>query len=193
MHFNDAGCFDPRPQDVLNRGLVLFGPKPVQVVQEAAERIGWVRPPPQHGHPRDGDKIRHHTHYFAESLSWYSLDLAKHCWTPPSTQSRFMAANSSSENGSVSSIRETTSMTILASVCEVGTRNGIDMLQNGYMPLVGAVPFGLILKTYYTLKLNDRFSPPCLLAGTIFQGWASPSEWPPEIGWCCCTPPACTA
>lgn len=55
------------------------------------------------------------THYFAESLSWYSLDLEKQCWTPESLHNRFMPANSSSENGSVSSIRDTTSMTILAS------------------------------------------------------------------------------
>ena len=55
------------------------------------------------------------TYYLAESLSWYSLDRLKHSWTPPSVHSRFIAANSSSENGSVSSIRVITSTTIFAS------------------------------------------------------------------------------
>ena len=58
------------------------------------------------------------TYYLAESLSWYSLDLAKHCWTPTSVHNLFMPANSSSENGSVSSMRDTTSITILASPCK---------------------------------------------------------------------------
>jgi len=58
------------------------------------------------------------TYYLAESLSWYSLERPKHSCTPLSTQSRFMAASSSSENGSVSSIRVMTSTTILASDCE---------------------------------------------------------------------------
>ena len=56
------------------------------------------------------------THYLALSLSWYSLDLEKHSWTPASTQSLFIPANNSSENGSVSSILDTTSITILASL-----------------------------------------------------------------------------
>ena len=56
-------------------------------------------------------------YYLAESLSWYSLERPKHSWTPESFQRRFMAASSSSENGSVSSIREITSITILASGC----------------------------------------------------------------------------
>ena len=57
----------------------------------------------------------------AESLSWYSLDLEKHSCTPLSTQSRFMPANSSSAKGSVSSMRETTSITIFASPCKEGS------------------------------------------------------------------------
>lgn len=55
------------------------------------------------------------THYFAESLSWYSLLLPKHSWTPLSAQSLFIAAKSSSLNGSVSSILWITSNTIFAS------------------------------------------------------------------------------
>ena len=55
------------------------------------------------------------TYYFAESFNWYSFDLEKHSWTPTSTHSLFMPANNSSEKGSVSSILDTTSMTILAS------------------------------------------------------------------------------
>ena len=55
------------------------------------------------------------TYYLAESLSWYSLEREKHSWTPLSTQSLFIPARSSSEKGSVSSILDTTSMTIFAS------------------------------------------------------------------------------
>ena len=63
------------------------------------------------------------THYLAESLSWYSLDLEKHSCTPPSVHSRCMPASSSSEKGSVSSMRETTSITILASLCNQTNHN----------------------------------------------------------------------
>lgn len=42
----------------------------------------------------------------------------KHSWIPESPQSRIMAESSSAEKGSVSSIRLTTSHTILASACE---------------------------------------------------------------------------
>ena len=66
------------------------------------------------------------THYLAESLSWYSLEREKHSWTPPSVQSRCMPASSSSEKGSVSSMRDTTSITILASLCK-----GNGKLRNG--------------------------------------------------------------
>ena len=67
------------------------------------------------------------THYLAESLSWYSLEREKHSWTPPSVQSRCMPASSSSEKGSVSSMRDTTSITILASLCRGNCklRNGL--------------------------------------------------------------------
>lgn len=58
------------------------------------------------------------THYLAESLSWYSRDLLKHSWIPESPQRRIMAESSSAEKGSVSSIRLTTSHTILASAWE---------------------------------------------------------------------------
>jgi len=58
------------------------------------------------------------TYYLAESLSWYSLDRLKHSWTPLSVHNRFIAASSSSENGSVSSIRVITSTTIFASDCK---------------------------------------------------------------------------
>lgn len=59
------------------------------------------------------------TYYFAESLSWYSLLLPKHSWTPLSAQSLFIAASNSSLKGSVSSIRCITSNTILASVWKI--------------------------------------------------------------------------
>lgn len=59
------------------------------------------------------------THYFAESFSWYSLERAKHSCTPLSAQSLFIAARSSSENGSVSSILATTSITSLASTWRI--------------------------------------------------------------------------
>lgn len=49
------------------------------------------------------------TYYFAESLSWYSLDRPKHSWTPASAQRRIIPERRSSEKGSVSSIRDTTS------------------------------------------------------------------------------------
>lgn len=71
--------------------------------------------------PRNGDqfhdkyKLIQFTYYFAESFNWYSLLREKHSWTPPSDHNLFMAANSSSENGSVSCIRCTTSNTIFAS------------------------------------------------------------------------------
>lgn len=55
------------------------------------------------------------TYYFAESFNWYSLDLPKHSCTPESFQSLFIASRSSSENGSVSSIRAITSKIIFAS------------------------------------------------------------------------------
>ena len=61
--------------------------------------------------------LLHSTHYLAESLSWYSLDREKHSCTPLSTHSRFIPASSSSENGSVSSIRLTTSITCRVLQC----------------------------------------------------------------------------
>lgn len=66
--------------------------------------------------PVTSTAIEYATHYLAESLSWYSLERPKHSWTPMSAHNRFMAARSSSENGSVSSIRWMTSKTIFASV-----------------------------------------------------------------------------
>ena len=66
----------------------------------------------------DGMRNGGPNHVEAESLSWYSLDLEKHSCTPLSTQRRFMPANNSSAKGSVSSMRETTSITIFASPCK---------------------------------------------------------------------------
>lgn len=57
------------------------------------------------------------TYYLAESLSWYSLERPKHSCTPESAHNRFMATRSSSEKGSVSSIRCITSNTIFPSIC----------------------------------------------------------------------------
>ena len=45
------------------------------------------------------------THYLAESLSWYSLDLLKQSCTPGSVHNLFIAARSPGENGSVSACR----------------------------------------------------------------------------------------
>lgn len=100
MDLDDTGGLDTSPEDVLLRRLVVRLPQPFQVVQEAKLSFYGV------------DKG---TDYLAESLSWYSLDRAKHSCTPESAQSLFIAARSSSEKGSVSSIRATTSMTNLAS------------------------------------------------------------------------------
>ena len=58
-----------------------------------------------------------YTHYLAESFSWYSFDRLKHSRTPLSAQSLFIAASNSSENGSVSSMRDITSSTSFASAC----------------------------------------------------------------------------
>ncbi len=113
MDLDDTGGFHSRPQDVLLGRLVLLVAQSVEVVQEAV---------------KEEDKEQAFsievitcnfkvTYYLAESFSWYSFDLEKHSWTPLSTQSLFMPANSSSEKGSVSSILDTTSMTILASPC----------------------------------------------------------------------------
>lgn len=57
----------------------------------------------------------YYTYYCAESLSWYSRARLKHSWIPESDHRRIMAESSSAEKGSVSSIRLTTSHTILAS------------------------------------------------------------------------------
>lgn len=74
------------------------------------------------GHGRD-------THYWAESLSWYSRDRLKHSWIPESAQSLIIADSSSGEKGSVSSIRLTTSQTILASACRGKKQELTQMLQ----------------------------------------------------------------
>lgn len=77
--------------------------------------------------PDGGDVYRHNawggTHYWAESLSWYSRARLKHSWMPESAHKLFMAARSSGEYGSVSSMRLTTSHTILASACTEGARD----------------------------------------------------------------------
>ena len=67
------------------------------------------------------------THYFAESLSWYSLDLLKQYWTPVSVHNLFMAANKAGVNGSVSMCRAVISNSIIASLWrgrEEGRRKG---------------------------------------------------------------------
>lgn len=60
--------------------------------------------------------VKMYTYYLAESFSWYSLALRKHCFMPPSCHNRFMAAVNSGVNGSWSSALATTSNTILASI-----------------------------------------------------------------------------
>lgn len=76
-----------------------------------------------------------YTHYLAESLSWYSLLLQKHSWTPRSDHKRFIATSKSSENGSVSCIRWTTSKTILASLYNENfhTKHEMEMEKKNYV------------------------------------------------------------
>lgn len=105
------------------------------------------------------------TYYLAESLSWYSLDREKHSWTPLSTQSLFIPAKSSSENGSVSSIRETTSMTILASPCKK------------YWKCCYPTRYSSLFAHYYSCIHNikaEKQEPPGLCPGCwcgLFNGW----------------------
>lgn len=86
------------------------------------------------------------THYLAESLSWYSRERLKHSWVPASAHKRFMAARSSAEYGSVSSIRLTTSQTSLASAWR---KKGTEWL---YLQLssVVAVCWRVYITNHYT-------------------------------------------
>ena len=62
-------------------------------------------------------KLHTHTHYCAESLSWYSLDLRKQSCTPWSSHSLLMAASSPGVNGSVSACLAVMPNNSMASSC----------------------------------------------------------------------------
>ena len=123
MDFNNTSGFHTCPQNILFCWLVFFCTKAVEIIQKAKNwkwrlleiLIMRTIKTKMKREKYQISSISFDTYYFAESFSWYSLEREKHCVTPVSTHSRFIPANSSSENGSVSSILETTSITILAS------------------------------------------------------------------------------
>ncbi len=91
----------------------------------------WTRgdipsPPPAVWHPSlkyVHQEAVYTTHYSAESLSWYSLALVKHFWTPGSFHNRFIWPTNSEVN-LISSVWLTTVNTCRASSCVCGGGGG---------------------------------------------------------------------